>query len=316
MTTPGEAPRVLNVREDPRDVVPATSDFDAALRPFGALSRLVSVGSLRIAISGLDERLAALIDDGYRGFVSSDTTAPAAPSRIDVARAPQPRYLYLPRAEGRSEEARVGARGTDAGLELWSYFFAARFDRDARAGRLLLCDAADLDVAQGLENTLRFFVSAAALFSGGFLLHSAGVARVDRAWLFFGPSGSGKSTTASHAPADAQLLGDDLVLVEERAGTWRACGVPFRGSFARGDNAAASAPVAMALRLFQSSECRIEQVPRIVQVAELLGEVPFLLDDAVMQERAAVIVERFARAVPVRRLHLRRDGSYWALIER
>ena len=313
MTTPGEAPRVLNVRDDPRDHVPASADFDATLPAFGDLARLVSVGSLRVTINGLDNHLAALIDDGYRGFVEPVAASPAG-SRIDVVRAPTPSYLYLPRAEGRSEEARVGARGTEAGLELWSYFFAARFDRDARAGRLLLCDAADLDVSQGIENTLRFFVSAAALASGGFLLHSAGVAREGRAWLFFGPSGSGKSTTASNAPADAQLLGDDLVLIEEHAGTWRACGVPFRGTFARGDNAASTAPVAMAFRLFQSDECRIEQVPRIVQVAELLGEVPFLLDDAVMQERAAGIVERFTRDVPVRRLHLRRDGSYWRVI--
>ena len=70
----------------------------------------------------------------------------------------------------------------------------------------------------------------------------------------------------------------------------------------------------MPLRLIQADSNRIEQAPRVVQVAELLGEVPFLLDDAVMQGRAAGIVERFARAVPVRRLHLRRYGSYWALL--
>ena len=70
---------------------------------------------------------------------------------------------------------RVGARTTPEGLELWSYFFATCFDRDARDARLLLCDSTDLDVVQGIENTLRFVVSAAALAAGGFLLHAAGI---------------------------------------------------------------------------------------------------------------------------------------------
>jgi hypothetical protein len=323
MTMPGEAPRVLNVREDARDRVPGSSELCAPLPTWGTLSRRLDVGSLRFRLSGLDGRLAAIMDEGYRGFVSDDSLLPDVDSVpwdddascIEVLRSPEARYLYLPREEGRSEEARVGARSVPDGLELWSYFFAARFDREGRRARLLLCDAADLDLSQGIENTLRFFVSAAALASGGFLLHAAGVVRSGRAWAFFGPSGAGKSTTASNAPPDAQLLGDDLLLVEHQGGRWRACGVPFRGTFARGDNAAVGAPLAMALRLVQASENSISQVPRSIQAAEILGEIPFLMDDAALRERSSVLVEKFVREVTVRRLHLARGSGYWSLLE-
>jgi hypothetical protein len=139
--------------------------------------------------------------------------------------------------------------------------------------------------------------------------------RGGRAYAFFGPSGAGKSTTASHAPADARLLGDDLILVEPRDGVWHAAGVPFRGTFCRGDNAAISAPLAMALRLFQADRDALSQAPRSVQAAEILGEIPFLMDDAALRDRSAEIVERFVREVPVRRLHLQRSGAYWQVIE-
>ena len=70
----------------------------------------------------------------------------------------------------------------------------------------------------------------------------------------------------------------------------------------------------MACRLVQSQDVRLEEVRRSIQVAELLGEVPFLLDDPSLHEKAAVNVTRFIDAVPVRRLHLRADESYWRLL--
>jgi hypothetical protein len=209
----------------------------------------------------------------------------------------------------------MAARSDERGLELWSYFFASAFDREGREARLLLCEAQDLDVEQAIENHLRFLVATRALAAGGFVLHSAGIAQEGRAFLFFGPSGAGKSTTAANAPAGSELLGDDLVLVERSSdGTWRACGVPFRGTFSRGANAGSCAPLALACRLFQSDEEKLETVPRSIQVAEVLGEMPFLADDAQLRDHAAERAEQFVREVPVRRLHLRRGASYWRVV--
>ena len=312
--------RVLNERHDPRDRVPTSAELDAPLERRGRRAVTIHVGSLAIELSGLDAGAADLVESHYDGFVagSGDESTLGRGSRrctIEVVRSTFPHWLYLPRGEGKAEEARVGAAAMGSRFGLWSYFFAGRFDRDGRTGRLLLCDSADLDLGQAIENYLRFLVATAALAEGGFVLHSAAVIRNGRSWLFFGPSGAGKSTTASHAPADSVLLGDDLILVEPRRGGWHACGVPFRGSFRSGRNASASAPIGMACRLVQAESNSLATMPLSVQAAEVLGEVPFLMDDAELRERAATSVEGFVRAVKVRRLGLRRDGSYWSLLD-
>lgn len=300
---------------DPRDRVPSSAELTARLPPWGERSVGLGVGSLEVEVRGLDDRLVELISRHYERFLR--TGPPRGTARtLEVARAPVGAYLHLPRGEGILEEARVASRALEGRLEVWSYFFAARYPRDASECRLLLCDADELDLSQAMENCLRFFLSAAALDAGGFVLHSAGVVHRDRAWLFFGPSGAGKSTTASRAPKGAELLGDDLVLVEPSGDAWRACGVPFRGSF-RGlpPNSRACAPLAAALRLLQDDENRLETVPRIVQVAELLGEVPFLLEDEELRSRAGDVLEGFAAGAVVRRLHLRDDGTFWSLLD-
>ena len=314
-----EAPRVLNARDDPRDRVPSADELRAGGASLGALTRCVRAGSLAAELHGLDDETAALIDDQYAGFVEgAGFVAPLGPrraARIEVVRSPVSRWLHLSKGEGFVEEARVGARWSD-GVELWSYGFAGRFDEGASRGRLLLCEGSSMEAAQAVENYLRFFIAAQALAHGGFLLHSAGVARGGRAWLFFGPSGAGKSTTASLAPADADLLGDDLVLVEPQGGgAWRACGVPFRGSFARGRNAATCAPVTLACRITQSDANALEDAPRVLRITEMLAQVPFLMDEPRARARAADVVEAFIRDVPTKRLRLRRDGTYWALLE-
>lgn len=308
-------------RPHPDDVAPAEGEIVAAREEWGDRSRLLRIGSLAIEISGLDDRLDELVARNYGGFLAGGGDEPTVnlrsrPAGLRVLRTERERFLYLPRAEGRSEEARLDARFGDRGVELWSYFFALGFDRDADFGSLLLCEGADLDLTQAIENALRFFVSTLALRQGGFLLHSSGVVKEGRAVVFFGPSGAGKSTTASHAPG-CERLGDDLVLLEPwRESAYRACGVPFRGSFVGDErNSSECAPLALACRLVQDDENRLEDTSKPVQAAELVSQLPFLLDDAVLRERAMQSVRAFVGVVPVKRLHLKADASYWSVLD-
>jgi len=317
----GEIPRVVGGRSHPNDVAPTAGEWAGTGEEWGDRARLLRIGSLAVEITGLDERLDALVARNYEGFLSGAGEVPkvslrSRPGSISVLRTEAERFLYLPRAEGECEEARLDARFEERRVELWSYFFAMSFDRDANSGTLLLCDAAELDVIQAIENSLRFFVSTLALRQGGFLLHASGVVKDGRAVLFFGPSGAGKSTTASNAPG-TERLGDDLVLVEPwRDGAFRACGVPFRGSFAGQDrNSSACAPLSLACRLMQSGENRLERTRKSVQAAELVSQLPFLLDDAELRERAMATVRSFVEAVPVKRLHLKADASYWSVLD-
>lgn len=318
---PREVPRVVGGRPHPEDRAPAAGELAEAAWEWGSHALMLRIGSLSIELAGLDDSLARLVRSHYGGFLSGGGDEPTVsartrPAGVRVLRAPCERYLYLPRAEGRSEEARLDARFGEQGVELWSYFFAGAFDRDARQGTLLLCDCAELDRSQAIENYLRFFVSTLALSQGGFLLHASGVVKEGRSVLFFGPSGAGKSTTAANSPG-TERLGDDLVLVEPwRGGAFRACGVPFRGSFVGDErNSSACAPLALACRLVQAEENRLEDTSKPVQAAELVGQLPFLLDDEALRDRAMERVRAFLDAVPVKRLHLRNDASFWSVLD-
>ncbi|MEM7246515.1 MAG: hypothetical protein AAF533_14280 [Acidobacteriota bacterium] len=308
-----EVPRVVGGRTRPEDRSPTDAELSTANEPRGELSRHLRIGTISLVLDGLDERLAGLVDDQYQGFLV-DADASENAGRIEVRRSPASAWLHLPRGEG-GEEARMEARTDAELLVLWSYFFALRFDREGRVGRLVVCDVDDADLGQAVENVLRFFLSTVALARGGFVLHSSGVLRKGRTFLFFGPSGAGKSTTASH-PEEGDCLGDDLVLLERRAEGWQACGVPFRGSFDTSErNVNASGPLAMACRLFQAEENRLETTIAAIALAELMGQVPFLLDDDELRRRAGANLKQLLDEVPVRRLHLKKDPSFWSLLD-
>ena len=316
-----EVPRVVGGRPHPEDRAPQPGEIASSEFEWGPHALFLRIGSLSVELAGLDDELAAMVRRNYDGFLAGAGDEPTVSARTQPAgvrfvRSMQERYLYLPRAEGKSEEARLDARFDASGVELWSYFFAGGFDREARQGRLVLCDCPPADREQAVENFLRFFVSTLALRHGGFLLHASGVVKDGRSVLFFGPSGAGKSTTAANSPG-TERLGDDLVLVEPwRGSAFRACGVPFRGSFAGDErNSSACAPLAMACRLVQADEILLEDTSKPVQAAELVSQLPFLLDDAPLRALAMERVRAFIDAVRVKRLHLRNDASFWTLLD-
>jgi hypothetical protein len=166
-----------------------------------------------------------------------------------------------------------------------------------------------------MENFLRVAYAHAVIPSGGFLLHSAGLVRDGRAWLFFGPSGSGKTTVTSLTP-EALILSDDLTMVlRSGQGEYRACSVPFRGLFAPRPESDESWPVAGFFRLVQDKADRIEPVRGAMAVGELVGSLPFVTERS---EIAGDVIDAVAAAVsrvPVFRLHFRKDNTFWRIIE-
>ena len=98
------------------DRVPTAADFAGPHAAWGSESATVTIGRIAVVLSGLDERLAALVARNYDGFlVKSDAPGSGARVvRVEVVRSPEERWLYLPRGEA-LEEARVGSRADDDG---------------------------------------------------------------------------------------------------------------------------------------------------------------------------------------------------------
>jgi len=83
---------------------------------------------------------------------------------------------------------------------------------------------------QTLDAFLRSFISHRLLLRGGLMLHSAGLVKGGRAYIFPGKSGAGKSTLAKLALArGAEVVSDEINLLLPARGGWRVFGSPFWG---------------------------------------------------------------------------------------
>ncbi|MDA8132412.1 MAG: hypothetical protein M0011_12995 [Elusimicrobia bacterium] len=85
--------------------------------------------------------------------------------------------------------------------------------------------------AQCLDAFLRSLLSSLLLRSGGLMLHSAGLLRNGRAYVFLGKSGAGKSTLSRLAAASggAEVISDEMNMLRPGKGGWLVHGSPFWG---------------------------------------------------------------------------------------
>lgn len=96
---------------------------------------------------------------------------------------------------------------------------------------------------QCLDAFLRSFISFLLIRSGGFMLHSAGLVKNGKAYLFLGKSGAGKSTLSKlAASAGAEVISDEINLVRLEEGRCRVYGSPFWGEM-RADGRQGSWPL-------------------------------------------------------------------------
>lgn len=83
---------------------------------------------------------------------------------------------------------------------------------------------------QCLDAFLRSLISSLLLRSGGFMLHSAGIVKGGKAYIFLGKSGAGKSTLSKlAAAAGAGVVSDEINLLRHESGKFRVYGSPFWG---------------------------------------------------------------------------------------
>lgn len=192
-----------------------------------------------------------------------------------------------------------------------SYAFAVGEDADGQWKVALAGDAFE-PAFQSLENAARVLTARMAAENGGFAMHSAGVLRDGRAWIFAGPSGSGKSTAVRRSKPCVSL-GDDFGLVlPDGAGGWRAAPVPFDNMPAVVERPEGSLfPVAGIWRLFQDEKTRVERPTGLLAATSLssCAALPWAMPDL-----AGPIVEnisRFCHEGFFGHLHCSLETDFW-----
>lgn len=129
-------------------------------------------------------------------------------------------------ATGKQTPFRPSVLWTGRELRISRGDFGASLDTAAGSGTLLASPR-----EQCLDAFLRSLLSTLLLRSGGLMLHSAGLVKNGRAYVFLGRSGAGKSTLSRLAAASgaAEVVSDEINMLRRENGRWRAYGSPFWG---------------------------------------------------------------------------------------
>lgn len=312
---PDSKPRDEAAATTGADFHPATSFFDSLGEGFGAGSLVIATGGVRARVSGLSARQLSEMAARYGIFArgSRGGSDAAVDLDVEIRRSPRDGFLRV-RHTVPAEMYRLLTREEDGRLVVWSYEWAALWDRTA--GRALLAATTDDRVVfdRIVENFLRVAFAHLALEKGALLLHGAGVVRDETAYVFFGPSGSGK-TTVTTLSKGARILSDDLVILVPTDGGYAASSVPFRGLMTPPATSDGAWPLAGLFRLVKADEDRVEPLDAPHAVGELIQSLPFVTDCAGAMPKVLKVATDVAGTTPVSRLHFRKDAGFWRAVE-
>jgi len=257
---------------------------------------VVEIGGVPIRLCSDDPAFIRLVQNRYKGFVSSSEDASF---EFEV-------QLTQPDIKSQDEDLQVT---WDSGRWLMRRGdFRAELNPATSRG----CIKQTIN-PYSLDSVLRIVHTLLLARKGGFLIHSASAIRNGRAFLFSGVSGAGKTTMARLAPSDAALLTDEISYVTLQDGRYTAIGTPFFGELARvGENLCA--PIECVYLLAKGPENKIEPIVGGDAVRGLLGNILFFAREPESVKQVFDAAVEFVKRVPVRRLTFVPDARVWELI--
>jgi len=276
-------------------------------RNLGGSRLTLLLGRHRIDLEGLDQGLAAALERRWGDFVVTDPGVPASHT-ARFFRGGEGTWLerWSP-----GEAYRIEALDDEASRLVASYHFALARGGGPRDWKIGITDSPEEPRDRLVENSVRFLAAHLALDAGGFAMHSAGLLREGRAFLFAGPSRAGKST-ASKLVANSLGLGDDFGMIVRGDAGWESPAVPFDNTELVQDRPSSGQyPVAGVWRLHHAAETRVESAAGVRATASLTGCAAFAW---AMPERADELLDHVRRFVDQGRFHhlfFTRDAELW-----
>jgi hypothetical protein len=264
----------------------------------------LSIAGWRIGLecrpSGVEDAVAAR----YAAFVASDEVAPDTLATVTVGPATVGAVPGEP-----SPQMRVTYRGD-----------ALLLDAPGACGRIVAgirqawLESSSDAFHPNLDYFLRILCALLAYRNGGLLMHAAGLLVGGQVHLFIGHSGSGKSTVVALSP-HALALGDDLILLRPEEAGWRAYGTPFwNPEAARREGQTAGGRLIGIYSLVQDQEVYLQAMSPAAAAAELAANCPVVSGGAAWLAGLLSRCQQLRAAVPVQRLHFRKDPSFWDLL--
>jgi hypothetical protein len=169
---------------------------------------------------------------------------------------------------------------------------------------------------QCLDAFLRSLISFLLIRDGGFMLHSAGLVKNGKAYIFPGKSGAGKSTLSKLAASSrgVEVISDEINLLRFRKGRWRVYGSPFWGEM-RADGRPGSWPLGGIFSLRKTVKNNVSSCPGAEAFRALLRCAVNFSRDAETAGLALATAARLASTVSLRRLEFsKRNADFLELI--
>jgi len=266
------------------------------------------VDALTLAIAGLHltvQAPAAIVEDlaaRYAAFLSAAPAAWLISLRIDPTLDVQtPDWVTH---QGLATRFHVGA---SAGwVDLAQQRAAVSAPTEARA-------------ASALERALVFILLQMLPRQGqGILLHAAGIAWQGRGHVFFGPSGAGKTTVASLAPATAEVLSDENVILQRLPDGPALLSTPFWGMSTppeRIRRVNRQAPLAALYALEHAPDFRLTRLTPAQAALALLGTEKIAAERASSADAWLDVVAALVAVAPVYRLAFRPSAELWEFLQ-
>jgi hypothetical protein len=149
------------------------------------------------------------------------------------------------------------------------------------------------------------FMHAVRLFlayNKGFFLHSSGLIKDDRAFLFVGPDGGGK-TTISNLISEGLIASDDSLIVRQSNGPFTLYTTPWGSR----ESINTSAPISKIFFLRKAHTLKIENLTAAEAAKEFLANIFFSTVDHQICQRTLETVDDLAKEIGCHELYFSRE---------
>ena len=254
-----------------------------------------------VSVTGLPDRLRADLATTWSGFLSETLAEPALVVDVHADPPSDREHPFAPKSmRAEREHDRVAFRIEQGDA------------RVARSGPIAIRLASTTPALQAaaLVNLATAAIAWRLPARESALLHAAGIVIEGRAFVLVGGAGAGKTTWAQGArAAGADVLGDDLVLVDRSAGAWQALASPFRAQ-ASTLRFPGRWPIAALLGAVHAGVASLDDEPAIRMHARLAANLPFAVDGLGADEALDRLLDALVRDVPHRTLSFTPDASF------
>ena len=163
------------------------------------------------------------------------------------------------------------------------------------------------------DSFLRIVYSLLAVEAGGFLVHSVGIIKDGKGYIFAGPSGSGKTTIAKLS-SNYKILSDEIMIIKATTNGFDGIGTPFYGEIESGQNLQAKIEKLFILKRRTNGFHRLK-LSQSEAISNLLKNVLFFTQEIKLNKRLIELCSAFCCKTECEEISFIPNNMFWGWID-